>query len=234
MKVSFGVMVNDAQRFNTILKKSVLPGEIHYITNPKSATNGLNQLLEVIEIEGADVAILVHQDMYFRQGWFVQVQDQLSILPESWAIAGIIGKDMQGRFCGNLHDMRIVDHINTTKITEDTTGNLIHCFPEPASCFDECVIIVNMKKEFRFDESLDGFDLYGTLCCLQAWEKGGTTWIIDAFAEHYCSRPFSWWPDETFQARYKMLYDRFHERFTIDTTVLVDKPNMENCVIKRW
>lgn len=221
-KISFGVMINDAQRFNTVLKKSSLPGDVNYVMNPESATKGLNQLLEIMEDKGMDIAILVHQDMYFRQGWLASVQNQLSALPESWTIAGIIGKDMQGRMCGNIHDMRMVDHINTTKIV-DESGELIHGFPEPAACFDECVLIINMKKGFRFDESLDGFDLYGTLCCLQAWEKGETTWIIDAFAEHYCMRPFSWFPDDDFKERYKMLYDRFNEKFVIDSTALANK-----------
>ncbi|MCD6329036.1 MAG: hypothetical protein J7M10_01590 [Candidatus Cloacimonetes bacterium] len=231
IKFSFGVMINDIQRFNTVLRKSSLPGKVNYVMNPESATKGLNQLLDIIEKERADVAILAHQDMYFRQGWLACVRDQLSILPESWTIAGIIGKDMQGRICGNIHDMRVVDHIDTTRVVDDRTGKLIHSFPEPAACFDECVLIINMKKGFRFDESLDGFDLYGTLCCLQAWEKGGTTWIINAFAEHYCTRSFLWWPGDDFKARYKMLYDRFSGKYgEIDSTVLASKPDMEGFI----
>lgn len=227
---SFGVMINDVQRFNTVLKKSDLPGEVNYVMNPESATKGLNQLLETMEDKGTDIAILAHQDMYFRQGWLARVRNQLATLPESWTIAGIIGKDMQGRICGNLHDMRIVDHINTTKVLDDKTGDLIHSFPEPAASFDECVLIVNMKKGFRFDEILDGFDMYGTLCCLQAWEKDETTWIIDAFAEHYCTRSFDWFPDDDFKIRYKMLYDRWNEKFVIDSTVFASKSDMKGFI----
>ena len=192
MKVSFGVMVNDAYRLNTVLKKSALPGKLNYIVNPESATKGLNKLLDVMD---GDIGVLAHQDMYFRPGWLEKVKAQIKKLPDSWIVAGTIGKDMQGRICGKLHDMRVVEHIDTSDI---------HSFPEPASCFDECVIMVNMKKGFRFDEILDGFDLYGTLCVLQTWELGGTAWILDAFAEHYCMRPFSWFPDEDFKKRYKI------------------------------
>jgi len=217
MKIGFGVMVNDAYRLNTVLKKSDLPGELNYIINPESATKGLNQLLDIME--GSDIAVLTHQDMYYRQGWLGKVKEQIKLLPDSWVVAGIIGKDMEGRMCGRLHDMRIVQHFDSSDI---------HSFPQPASCFDECVIIVNMKKDFRFDESLAGFDLYGTLCVLQTWEMGGTAWIIDAFAEHYCMRPFSWFPDEDFKRRYKMLYDRFNEKFKkVDSTVFVSKPRFE-------
>jgi hypothetical protein len=218
-KISFGVIANDPYRLNTVFLKSSLPGKAHYLFHPESATKGLNVLLDEIEKEGAEIAVLAHQDMYFRNGWLEKVKEQLSKLPDSWIVAGIIGKDMEGRMCGKLHDMRIVDNINTCEV---------HTFPQPAVCFDECVIIVNMKKGFRFDESLDGFDLYGTLCVLQTWEMGGTAWIIDAWAEHYCMRPFSWWPDDTFKARYKMLYDRYIEKFeTIDSTVFVSKPRFE-------
>ena len=223
---AFGVMVNDAYRLNTVLKKSALPGQLHYIINPESATIGLNQLLEIISEEGAEIAVLAHQDMYFRQGWLDTVKAQIAKLPESWVVAGIVGKDMDGLMCGNLHDMRIVEHINTRHV---------HEFPQPAASFDECVIIVNMKKGFRFDESLDGFDLYGTLCVLQTWEMGGTAWIIDAFAEHYCMRPFSWFPGDDFKARYMMLYDRFNAKFgTVDSTVFVSKPRFETSANAEW
>jgi len=217
MKVSFGVLVNDAYRLNTVLKKSALPGELNYIINPESATKGLNKLLDIME--GSDIAILTHQDVYYRNGWLEKVKEQIKLLPDSWVCAGIIGKDMEGRLCGKLHDMRIVDNINTSDI---------HTFPVEACCFDECCLIVNMKKGFRFDETLDGFDLYGTLIVLQAWEMGGTAWIIDAWAEHYCMRPFSWFPDEDFKERYRLLYDRFSESFgQPDSTVFVSKPRFE-------
>ena len=219
LKVSFGVISNDAHRLNTVFCKSDLPGELHYYMMPESATKGLNVLLETMEKEGADVAVLAHHDMYFRNGWLQKMKAQIAKLPDSWVCAGIIGKDMQGRMCGKLHDMRIVDVINTSSI---------HEFPQEACCFDECVIIINMKKGFRFDEVLDGFDLYGTLCVLQTWEMGGTAWIIDAFAEHYCMRQFSWFPDDDFKRRYKWLYDRYQEKFeNVDSTVFVNKPRFE-------
>jgi hypothetical protein len=219
LKVSFGVISNDAYRLNTVFCKSDLPGELHYYMKPESATKGLNVLLDEIEKEGADVAVLAHHDMYFRNGWLQKVKSQLAKLPDNWVCAGIIGKDMVGRMCGKFHDMRMVDVLNTSSV---------HEFPQEACCFDECVIIINMKKGFRFDETLDGFDLYGTLCVLQTWEMGGTAWVIDAFAEHYCMRPFSWFPDDDFKRRYKWLYDRYKEKFeNIDSTVFVNKPRFE-------
>ncbi len=211
MKASFGVLVNDIVRLDMVFRQSELDPKTrcHTIKLPDSATKGLNKLLDIMEAEGNDVAILSHQDMFYRQGWLEQVEAQLAKLPESWVVAGIIGKDMEGAICGRFHDMRVPLLFNTE-----------HIFPEPAACFDECCIIINLKKGFRFIEELDGFDLYGTLCVLQAKEMGGTAWIIDAFAEHYCMRSFSWYPDAEFEKWFKWLYQRFPNADRIDTTVL--------------
>ncbi len=212
-KISMGVMVNDPLRLDMVLKQSQIPKGIrcHTLENPESATKGINLLLGKCEADGADIAIIAHQDMYFRRGWIEQVESQLSRLPESWVVAGIIGKDADGIICGKFHDMRIPLDFDTSDI---------HQFPCPAVCFDEAVIIFNLKKGFRFDESMTGFDLYGTLCVLQTWEMGGTAWVIDAPAEHYCMRPFSWHPDQLFIGNYKMLHDRYSRRWTVDSTAL--------------
>jgi hypothetical protein len=211
MRFAFGALVNDMMRLDMCLKQSDLPGTVTIILNPESATVGLNKLLSIMAAEGADVAVLLHQDMYIRNGWMQQVEEQIALLPPDWVVAGIIGKDMEGNICGKFHDMRIAPVFNTSDI---------HTFPQAASCFDECCIIVNLQSGFRFDETLAGFDLYGTLAVLQAWEMGGTAWVIDAFAEHYCMRPFSWFPDKDFQARFKWLHERFPNALKIDSTVL--------------
>jgi hypothetical protein len=218
MKFAFGALVNDMMRLDMCLKQSDLPGELQVLLNPDSATVGLNKLLAIMEGNGADVAVLAHQDMHFQQGWLHQAERQLALLPSDWIVVGIIGKDIEGNICGKFHDMRIAPVFDTSDI---------HTFPQPASCFDECCILVNLKSGFRFDETLAGFDLYGTLAVLQAWEAGGTAWIIDAFAEHYCMRPFTWFPDKDFQARFKWLYGRFPNAPKIDSTVLGVPKNKE-------
>lgn len=209
--LAFGVLVNDLQRLDMCFRQSEIEGKAHMIMHPTSATVGLNRLLKRMEDEGAEIGVLAHQDMHFRQGWVNQVREQIAKLPPSWVVAGIIGKDMKGNICGKLHDMRIAPQFNSSEL---------HEFPHFASCFDECVIIVNLRKRFRFDERLEGFDLYGTMCVLQAWEQSGTAWVLDAFAEHYCMRPFTWFPDREFQERWKWLHQRFPGAPRIDSTVI--------------
>lgn len=213
MKISFGVMVNDIQRLDMVFCKSEIGNDVpaYFVKEPESATKGLNILLDIIEKDRSDIAVLCHADMYFRAQWIEQVKDQTSKLPESWVIAGVIGKDLLGRISGRMHDMRIPQHFDTSDI---------HDFPQQACCFDECVLIINMKKKFRFLEQMEGFDLYGTLCVLQALEQGGTSWVIDAFCEHYCMRPFSWLPDETFKSNFKWIWDKYSEFGRIDSTAI--------------
>jgi hypothetical protein len=211
-RVSFGCMINDDHRFGMCLKQSGLNGfKLHVIYDPDSACKGLNRLLEMMEKDGADIGVLVHQDMYFKSLWISQLREQIELLPENWITAGIIGKDLHGHVCGFLHDMRMPMYFKTS-----------HPFPVPASCFDECVIIVNLHKGFRFDEEMPGFDLYGTQAVCRTWEMGGTAWIIYAFAEHYCMRSFDWKPGKNFEDCFKWLHERFPASVAprIDTTVL--------------
>jgi len=213
---AFGCMINDMKRFDMVLKGSSIGGkECFTIFEPETAAKGLNTLLDTIEKSGAEIGILTHQDMFYQEHWLPQVKKQIAKLPEDWVIAGIVGKDEQGKLCGKFHDMSSPLWI----VSE-------HDFPVRCSCIDECTIIVNMKSGFRFDEDLIGFDLYGTYACLKANEIG-SAWIIDAWAEHYCRRFFgSWEPDETFKKMFKWLYNRFPNK-KIDSTVLVGKKNKQ-------
>jgi hypothetical protein len=208
-------MVNDKLRLDMVLKQSQINRSAyincHFLQNAESATKGLNILLNQIEAEGADVAILVHQDMYFRDGWIETVKEKLMQLPDSWMLAGVIGKDMDGLICGQFHDMRIPANFDTSHV---------HTFPQAACCFDEAVIFVNLGSKFRFDETMDGWDLYGTLGVLQAWMAGGTCWVIDSFCEHYCTRSFKWYPDDLFCKNYKWLHDKYERMMRVDSTAL--------------
>jgi hypothetical protein len=211
-KIGFGAMVNNENRFDMVLKQSELKGfPLEIITYPDSATRGLNKLLDRMEAKGIEIAVLSHQDVFFRSYWINQMREQIELLPDNWIVAGVIGKDMDGKICGKMQDMRMPIAFNTS-----------HWEPQPASCFDEVIIIVNMKSGFRFDESLPGFDLYGTLAVCQAWEMGGSAWIISAFVEHYCSRSFEWFPNRDFEESFLWLHKRFSKGVAerIDTTVL--------------
>lgn len=213
MKIGFGVMVNDIQRLDMVFRKSKIDNSVpaYYVKEPESATKGLNILLDLIEKNDSDIAVLCHADMYFQSEWIETMKLQIKKLPETWVVAGVIGKDLMGRIAGRMHDRRIPQYFDTGDI---------HDFPQEACCFDECVLIFNVKKKFRFIEEMKGFDLYGTLAVLQTWEMGGTAWVIDAFCDHYCMRPFSWSPDDLFKLNFKWLYEKYHRIGRIDSTAI--------------
>ena len=207
---AFGCIYNNPKRLDLILMKSNI-GEVPCFTlnEPDSASKGLNTLLDTIEKSGAKVGILAHQDMFFREHWLPQVKKQIELLPEDWVIAGIVGKDTRGSLCGWFHDMSSPLWIMTE-----------HDFPARATCIDECVIIVNMESGFRFDEALEGFDLYGTYACLRANEIG-SAWIINAWAEHYCTRFWGQWePDEVFMKMWRWIYNRFPGQHLASTVLI--------------
>lgn len=209
-KIIFGCLVNDLARLDSILRQSALPPDIltYTITLADSATKGLNRLLGIAEAEGADICVLTHQDMFYPVTWIEDLTKQLALLPENWVTAGIVGKDKEGVLCGRFHDMSTPLWILSN-----------HKFPIEACCYDECCIIVNMKSGFRFEEELDGWDLYGTYAALRSQEMG-SAWIIDAWAEHYCGRFHRGWePDEVFKESMKWLFRRFPDR-RIDSTIL--------------
>lgn len=215
-KVAFGCMVNDRKRLDLILRNSSLGSSPCFtIMEPETASKGLNTMLDAIEKSGAEIGVLTHQDMFYPGHWLPAMEKQIEKLPEDWVIAGIVGKDEEGNLCGRFHDMS-----SPLWIVSD------HDLPVKCACLDECTIIVNMKSGFRFDEEMLGFDLYGTYACLRGQELG-SVWIIDAWAEHYCTRfHMEWEPDEVFMKMWKWLYDRFPGQ-NLDSTVLVNKENQK-------
>ena len=108
-----------------------------------------------------------------------------------------MAKNEMGEECGHIHDKRTPSAWRTN-----------HTFPQKAFCIDECAVIVNPEKGFRFDESYEGFDLYGTYACLRARELG-TAWIIDCPVTHHPTRSFSWKPSGYFFKAWQQLHHRF-------------------------
>jgi hypothetical protein len=79
---AFGCMVNDMKRLDMILRNSSI-GDVpcYTVYDPESATKGLNTLLDTIEKSGAEIGILSHQDMFYREHWLSTVKKQIALLP---------------------------------------------------------------------------------------------------------------------------------------------------------
>ena len=96
MKVEVGTICNNEMTLSRILYQSPIEGLLHVVKNPISATVGLNKLLDKMTDCKVDVAVLVHQDIYLPLGWMNQLIQQISLLPDSWVITGIFGRNEKG------------------------------------------------------------------------------------------------------------------------------------------
>lgn len=205
MNLFFGTVVNNIEILQRILLVSDLAGNGVVSVEADCATDGLNKLLDSADIKKADVAVLCHQDMYFPPDFVETLKKRLFMLPESWIVAGLFGMNLNGEYCGRIHDRRSPLPLQTT-----------HYLPTECLSIDACVMIFNLKKDFRF-EKIEGFDLYDTYAVLRAREMGGTAWIIDCLADHYCVRSARWSPDAKFLKTWAWLKRRFPNGRIIST-----------------
>lgn len=209
MKIEVGTIYNNESVLKRVLLQSQIDSGIplHIVKNPISASKGLNTLLDKMKQNKVDVGVLVHQDIYLPKGWMNQLVQQLSLLPKSWVVAGVFGKNEKEEYCGKIYDRRIPNAFFTP-----------HKLPMKSLCIDECCIIVNLKKGFRFDEKLKYFDLYGTYAVLKGRQLG-TSWIIECPPEHYSQRPFEWKPNDNFMGMIKYLEKKFPKEKILSTVL---------------
>lgn len=197
MKLFFGALSNDEFILRSVLLTSALDGYMIFQASAPTATQGWNQLLDKAEQDGADVALLCHNDMYFPPGWVETFRKRIEELPADWMIAGFFGVNEAGEHCGKIHDRRVPHPLITP-----------HPLPTKAIMVDGCAFAVKLHKGFRFEE-IPGHDLYDLYMSMRAKELGYSTWIIDAMPEHYPRKSIRWKPDVNFLAVWEWLRKRF-------------------------
>jgi hypothetical protein len=89
--------------------------------------------------------------------------------------------------------------------------------PQEVEALDEVCLIINMKRGFRFDKKMHGFDLYGTYICLWAKQNGYSAWAIDALFTHDTKRSWAWKPDTTFMNNWDTLKKQFPDYNVLST-----------------
>ena len=204
MKIFFGTVSNDDFKLRNVLCVSRLPDTKIHLSHAATATEGWNELLDRAEPD-FDVAVLCHHDVFFPEGWLDNLKVKLSELPDDWMIAGFFGINLDGEYCGKIHDMRVPLALETH-----------HKLPTEALTIDGCAFAVKLNKGFRFEE-LPGFDLYDAYMIWRAKELGGTCWIVDNLVEHYASRAFDWKPGDDFILVHSWLQKRFPGKRVITT-----------------
>jgi hypothetical protein len=158
--------------------------------------------------QGDGYSVLCHQDVRFDQGLGEQelraAINSLSARDPCWTVAGNAGVRA---------DMSIVWD------PEDKPGGPSGDeLPARVVSLDENFLILNRNRSPRCSRGLSGFHFYGTDVCLNAFQDGGTAYVLDTRVTHlsHGQRDSSYYES---QRRFVNLWDRqFRFRYLGTTT----------------
>jgi len=146
----------------------------------RSAASAYNVALNQVS---ADVAVLVHQDVYLPSGWAELVRQRIAELDQvdpDWAVVGLFGATASGEHVGRIW----------CGAAKRELGSKLSS-PQPVVSIDEVVIILRLSAGLRFDEQLPGFHLYGTDIAQIALAQQRGVYVIDAPVVHNTKKPGS-------------------------------------------
>jgi hypothetical protein len=119
----------------------------------------------------SDILVFAHQDIYFPEGWFAQLQrvcESLTSIDPLWAVVGLVGMTPDWRFVGHLWDSGL----------GFVCGGPFGA-PQEVVSLDEVVLIVRRGAGISFDPGLPSFHLYGTDIVLRARNLRKKAYVID-------------------------------------------------------
>jgi hypothetical protein len=182
LRASIVSCVNDFDKYDLCVRSSfhkdcetgsveLLP--VDNTSNSRSAPAALN--MGFAQATGK-IIVFCHQDVVFPEGWIQKLYEQISIIEqthEKWGVLGTFGVANNGMFAGHIID---------------PSGHF-YCQPLPAEVqsLDEHCLIVSKDSGLCFDETIEGFHLYGADICVQALARGLTNFAIDACVSHLSS-----------------------------------------------
>jgi hypothetical protein len=132
-------------------------------TKPQGLNHGIEQL-------DADWIVCLHQDVQFPGDFWQRLTTSLTNVPGDVALAGLVGCERSGRFCGYI---------------VDPNG---HCYwpslPRQVLALDEVMIALRKSSGLRFCEEVPGFHCYGADICFETDRQGLKTMAVDAPLVH--------------------------------------------------
>jgi glycosyltransferase involved in cell wall biosynthesis len=179
--------------------------EILIQRNPINASSAYN---EGLAKSTGDVVVFAHQDVYLPPGWDAQLRKnilQLTKKDPQWGVAGLYGMTHAGQDVGYVYSTGLKRFIGEPFEKPITVSNL-----------DEMLLIIRRDSQLHFDESLQGFHLYGVDICLEAETMGMNNYIIPCFAVHN-SNGIKWLPFGFWRA-YIYMQNKWKCRLPIATT----------------
>ncbi|WP_156363689.1 glycosyltransferase [Sphingomonas sp. Leaf357] len=117
------------------------------------------------------ICLFAHQDVYLPKGWQARAVAALNALSEfdpKWQVAGPFGLDARGEAFGRVWDVSLARELG------HPSGH-----PVAVRSFDELLLILRREPNYRFDEGLPHFHLYGTDIAQSALTSGRSAYAID-------------------------------------------------------
>lgn len=117
------------------------------------------------------ICLFAHQDVYLPEGWQARAVTKLNALSEfdpKWQVAGPFGLDDRGTPYGRIWDVSLNRELGSALNT-----------PVPVRSFDELLLILRRDPDYRFDERLPHFHLYGTDMAQSALTSGRSAYAVD-------------------------------------------------------
>ncbi len=170
-KISFVTLVNDDNKYQENVISSTYDdrNNIEYITikNSKSGASGLNCGIEKVS---NNIILCCHQDVYFKEGWYEKLNEYLDKLSSSdtwnWGVLGFAGTTDSGLSVGTHSGLGMSEDIIKVQT------------------LDESVLILKKNDNFKFDERLTYYHMYGTDIALQSYDRGLNVYVIKVPIEH--------------------------------------------------
>jgi Glycosyltransferase like family len=175
--ITFVVATNDRETLDrNFLASPCIGGEHpHQILLQENFPSAATAYNDAIDRSANDLMVFVHQDIYLPETWPADVEAALERLEETdphWGVLGCYGQTEANEGRGHVYDSGL--------------GVIWKPFRRPArvQTLDEIVLILRKSSGLRFDESIPHFHMYGADICLQAAERGMTSYAISAFCVH--------------------------------------------------
>jgi glycosyltransferase involved in cell wall biosynthesis len=169
-----------------------------------------------LEESSGDIVILAHQDVYLPPGWIRKLDDQVQIVNQidpKWGVLGVCGVTVDGKPSG---------HVYSTGLRRALGAPF--GVPVRAGSVDEMVIILRSETGLRFDDHLPGFHLYGTDICLEARQRGFSSFLVSNFCVHNSNGlhmlPWSFWRS------YLHLRAKWYDRLPVVTPCTTIYPSL--------
>jgi len=200
---------NDVILAQNLADSPMLLGGMEFIAQRdySSATVAYNSGLDAT---ASDVIIFAHQDVYFPQPWFTQLQAGIRAIEQTddkWGVIGVYGVTDTGSHFGHCWSSGLGTVLGG-KFTQ----------PQQVVSIDELVIILRRSSGLRFDENLPGFHLYGTDIVKTSLASGSRAYVIHAPVVHNSN------PVETLSGAYSDAYrymqGKWKESLPVPTTVV--------------